>query len=87
MSTDPFEQAFVDWLRGVRIDAKARREDANMAALVWALQQQGHRITFDETYHYLYVNADSSQPLTITVENTREMQPETLLQWVKERMQ
>ncbi len=86
MSIDPFEQEFVRWLRGIQQDAKARQEDANLTTLVNTLQQQGHTITWDYMGRYIFVDADGPQPLTITMENAREMPPEQLLQWVKERM-
>lgn len=82
---DPFEEHLQQWMRGVQQEARARQEDCNLSKLTSLLQASGHTVSWDKTYHYLSVNANGPRPLTITAQNAREMQPETLLQWVKEQ--
>ena len=82
---DPFDKVLHDWYRGIQMDVKSQREQRNLATLVDALKLRGHTVTFDKTYFYLHVDAGTNHALTVTTENAREMETETLLQWVKER--
>ncbi len=77
---DPFEQAFQDWLHGVQYEARTRREDANMTALVNTLQERGHRITYDYRNRYIFVD----EKITITMHVAREERPETILRWIED---
>jgi hypothetical protein len=82
---DPFDKAFNDWLRGVHQDAKARQEDHNLTMLVNTLQQRGHTIKFDNLGYYIFVDVETENPLTITMQNAREMDTETLFKWVEQQ--
>jgi len=82
MSVDAFERAYRDWLRGVRYEAKVRQGNANMTDLINGLQERGHHITYDYLNRYIFVDTK----LTITMRVAREEKPETLLQWVEDRL-
>ena len=82
MSVDAFDRAYREWLHGVHCEAKARQEEANMIDLINGLQERGHHLTYDYLDRYIFVDAK----LTITTQVARETKPETLLQWVEERV-
>ena len=79
--SDPFEEEFQRWLRGIWWEEKCRREEANLIDLVNELGERGHKITYDYLNRYIFVD----EKLTITLQAAREMKPAELLQWVEDR--
>src|SRR5258708_23361444 len=72
--SDPFEEEFRRWLRGIWWEEKCRREEANMIDLVNGLGERGYRVTYD----YLNRNIFIDEQLTITMQVARETKPEEL---------
>lgn len=83
MSSDPYEQHMCDWLRGVQVDTRARREQQNADSLISKLVWRGYTVRCDKTHPCLIVTLEPGREIAITLSNAREMNPDVLVQWVE----